>query len=197
MTLSRRGFLRTTYAAAGAVTLVTAGQTVTPLSGIALLAPRKPDLGPQRLPVNRTAGQARITPEVTGEPYRLVVDGPRPLKLSLAQLQGLDQHEAQLAISCVEGWSSSATWAGVRVRELIAMAGIDPGRRIRVESLEQRGAYRHSVLSVAHAQDERTLLALRVRGEELALDHGYPARLIAPNRPGVMQTKWVHRLVAL
>ena len=32
-------------------------------------------------------------------------------------------------------------------------------------------------------------------GEPLALDHGYPVRLIGPNRPGVLQTKWVTRLV--
>ena len=34
-------------------------------------------------------------------------------------------------------------------------------------------------------------LALALHGEPLDLDHGYPARLIAPNRPGVLQTKWV------
>jgi DMSO/TMAO reductase YedYZ molybdopterin-dependent catalytic subunit len=45
-----------------------------------------------------------------------------------------------------------------------------------------------------HARDPLTLLALRLNGEELSPDHGYPARLIAPNRPGVLQTKWVGRL---
>ena len=44
------------------------------------------------------------------------------------------------------------------------------------------------------ADDPRTLLALELHGERLDLDHGYPARLIAPNRPGVPQTKWVRRL---
>jgi DMSO/TMAO reductase YedYZ molybdopterin-dependent catalytic subunit len=29
----------------------------------------------------------------------------------------------------------------------------------------------------------------------LAPDHGYPLRLIAPARPGVLQTKWVNKLV--
>ena len=37
-------------------------------------------------------------------------------------------------------------------------------------------------------------LALGLAGEPLALDHGFPARLIAPNRPGVLQTKWVREL---
>ena len=30
--------------------------------------------------------------------------------------------------------------------------------------------------------------------EPLDLDHGYPCRVIAPNRPGVLQTKWVASL---
>jgi DMSO/TMAO reductase YedYZ molybdopterin-dependent catalytic subunit len=39
-----------------------------------------------------------------------------------------------------------------------------------------------------------TLLAYAVNGETLNLDHGFPCRLIAPNRPGVLQTKWVARI---
>ena len=44
------------------------------------------------------------------------------------------------------------------------------------------------------AADHDTLLALTLDGEPLAIDHGFPCRLIAPNRPGVLQTKWVGRL---
>ena len=32
-------------------------------------------------------------------------------------------------------------------------------------------------------------------GEILDLDHGYPLRLIGPDRPGVNQTKWVTRVI--
>ena len=35
---------------------------------------------------------------------------------------------------------------------------------------------------------------LEVNGEPLHPDHGYPCRLIAPNRPGVLQTKWIERV---
>jgi DMSO/TMAO reductase YedYZ molybdopterin-dependent catalytic subunit len=35
------------------------------------------------------------------------------------------------------------------------------------------------------------LLALKVNGADLPLDHGYPARIIAPAVPGVHNTKWV------
>jgi DMSO/TMAO reductase YedYZ molybdopterin-dependent catalytic subunit len=53
------------------------------------------------------------------------------------------------------------------------------------------------VLEPSHARDPLTLLATRLNGATLAADHGYPARLIAPNRPGVLQTKWVTQLVVL
>ena len=42
--------------------------------------------------------------------------------------------------------------------------------------------------------DARSLLALQVGGEDLALDHGYPARIIVPALPGVHNTKWVGAL---
>ncbi|MGO4583799.1 molybdopterin-dependent oxidoreductase [Arthrobacter sp. 2RAF6] len=49
-------------------------------------------------------------------------------------------------------------------------------------------------MPAAYSQDEQTLLALELNGEPLDLDHGYPARIIAPGRPGVLQTKWVHKV---
>jgi DMSO/TMAO reductase YedYZ molybdopterin-dependent catalytic subunit len=45
-----------------------------------------------------------------------------------------------------------------------------------------------------HARNELTLIALRLFGEPLDIEHGYPCRLIAPNRPGVLQTKWHGRI---
>lgn len=44
---------------------------------------------------------------------------------------------------------------------------------------------------------ERTLLALDLFGEPLDLDHGFPARVIAPGRPGVLQTKWIASMEVL
>ena len=46
-------------------------------------------------------------------------------------------------------------------------------------------------------RDDLTLVALELEGETLDLDHGYPARIIAPARPGVLQTKWLSTLEVL
>jgi DMSO/TMAO reductase YedYZ molybdopterin-dependent catalytic subunit len=60
--------------------------------------------------------------------------------------------------------------------------------------MQTTGGYRSSQLTRAWLRDRHTLLAYDLHGEALHVDHGAPLRLVAPNRPGVMQTKWVHRL---
>jgi DMSO/TMAO reductase YedYZ molybdopterin-dependent catalytic subunit len=80
----------------------------------------------------------------------------------------------------------------VRVRDVLALAGVDDPRvEVEVRSLQPRGRYRSSVLNRAHAADPDTLLALRLGGDPLHVDHGFPVRLITPNLPGVLQIKWV------
>ncbi|MGH9263874.1 MAG: molybdopterin-dependent oxidoreductase [Acidimicrobiales bacterium] len=197
--LSRRGLLTTVAAASGLLTVTTIGQTVTPLRRLALLAPRDPAVGPQGRPVNRGAVNAGVVDLAASPGYRLEVTGRvnRPLSLTLDELRALPASDTVLPIACVEGWSFSAPWRGVRVRDLLAMAGADSGRTVLVESLEPRGAYRTSTLNSGQAGDRDTLLATHLDGEPLALDHGFPCRLIAPNRPGVLQTKWVARVVVL
>ena len=194
--LSRRAFLGTTAAASGALVLFTVGQTVAPLRHLAFLAPRRPDRGPQGFPVNRTAASVGLT-EVDLAAYRLEVVGDgvsRPLSLSYDDLRSLPQREATLPIACVEGWSTNQRWRGVPVRDLLALAGARDGAEATVVALHDNPRQRTSPLSSAQAADPDTLLALDVGGDVLAPDHGFPVRLIGPNRPGVQQTKWVARL---
>jgi DMSO/TMAO reductase YedYZ molybdopterin-dependent catalytic subunit len=195
----RRAFLGGVAATAGLVTLAVVGGTVRPLSRLAALAQRRPDFGPQGLPVNKTASGAGVTALARDPAYRLRVEGrvQQPLALDLDELRALPQHEAELPIACVEGWSRGAHWRGVRVRDLLTLAGAAEGAAVEVQSLQARGRYRRSTLNTAHARDGDTLLALELNGEPLQLDHGYPARVIAPNQPGVLQTKWVSRLVVV
>ncbi|WP_338674711.1 molybdopterin-dependent oxidoreductase [Streptomyces sp. SCSIO 30461] len=193
----RRSFLAGVAAAVGAVTLVTVGQSLTPLKRFDLLAPRHPDHGRQGLPVNRTAAAAGLGTGVAVDQWRLSVAGPRPYELSLEELRSMPQHTVSLPIACVEGWSASGDWTGVRIRDLLDLAGAPPGALLRVVSLERRGAYRIMEMGRGYARDPLTLLALKLNGEVLSLDHGFPARVIAPNRPGVLQTKWVTRLEVL
>jgi len=197
--MSRRGLLTTVAAASGLLTLTTIGQTIRPLRRLGFLAPRDPTTGPQGYPVNRGAANAGVVDLANSPAYRLEISGrvARPMSLTLDQLRALPAHDTVLPIACVEGWSYSAPWSGVRVRDLLAMAGAEPDRTVLLESLEPQGVYRTSTLNSGQAADRDTLLATHLNGEPLALDHGFPCRLIAPNRPGVLQTKWVTKVVVV
>jgi hypothetical protein len=191
--LSRRGFLAAAFAGAGALAITTVGQTFRPLAPVALLAPRDPRVGPQGLPVNKTARSAGVVELARDEGFRLEVVGNvvAPLSLSLDELRAMPQRDAELPIACVDGWSAMGRWRGVPLRKLLTAAGARDGVDVHVASIQPRGPYRAAVVSAEHLVDPDTLLALELNGEPLALDHGYPVRLIGPNRPGVMQTKWV------
>jgi DMSO/TMAO reductase YedYZ molybdopterin-dependent catalytic subunit len=174
------------------VVATTVGQTLTPLRPIGLLAPRLTNRGPQGVPVNRTAQQAGVLAPATADDWHLQVDGPRPYVLSLEEIEALAEHDAHLPITCVEGWSVGADWRGVRLLDVVRRAGGDPASRVHVISMETRGSFHDSF--VEGPQVSQALLATHLNGERLILDHGYPLRLISPNRAGVLNTKWLGRI---
>jgi DMSO/TMAO reductase YedYZ molybdopterin-dependent catalytic subunit len=192
--MSRRGLLRTTWGATAVAVLATAGATVPWLRTVSVLGVRS-GTGPQGVPVNHSAAYRGVVAAATSAAYRLtVVHGDRERRLSLADLRAMPQTTASLPIACVEGWSAGATWTGVPVRALLDLVGAPPGSEVLVESLQEHGGERVSTLAGNFSDHPHSLLALELGGAALSLDHGFPCRLIAPDRPGVLQTKWVARL---
>ena len=100
----------------------------------------------------------------------------------------------ELPIACVEGWSTSQLWTGVRLRDLAALVGGADADSVFVESLQRGGAFSTMTLTGRQLRAGDSLLALKVNGVDLSLDHGFPARMIIPAAPGVRNTKWVASL---
>ena len=194
-TVSRRGALALVGGGSLMVLALTAGQTVGGFTRpFAVLLPRGRDNGdgPNDFPVNRTAEAASISAGATGGQWRLTLSGGgEDVDLDRPALLRLPQHTAVLPIACVEGWSTTQTWTGVRLRDLAALAGVATVAGADVTSLEESGAFNTSILNAGQASHEDALLALQVNGTDLSLDHGFPARIIVPAMPGVLNTKWV------
>ena len=194
-TISRRGVLALVGASSAGLFLVTAGQSIGgPLRSIALLAPRGRGADGPDFPINKTAELAKITPAMVGPDYRLTLTGLAGMELTREDLERLEQHTEELPIACVEGWSSMQTWTGVRLADLARMAGIADGQGFQAISLQESGAFRQTTLSRDQVMNPKSLLALKVNGKDLSLDHGFPARVIVPALPGVHNTKWVTEL---
>ena len=193
-TVSRRGALG--LVGAGSLTLlaVTLGQSLGgPLRRTALLAPRgtDPGDGPNGFQINKRAHEVGITALDVGSTWRLTLIGASTVVLTRADLLDMTQYGADLSIACVEGWSTeNQAWQGVRLRDLAALVGLPAPASALVQSIQTDG-YGMATLAGNQVADPDSLLALRVNGAELSLDHGYPARVIVPNNPGVHNTKWV------
>ena len=172
---TRRGFLAGVATTVLGLTALTVGQTVAPLSGAALLSPRQSGVGVQGVPVNRTGRAAGVLDRATDPAWRLTVRGPGgTVQFSRTDLEAMPQVTVVLPIACVEGWSTTATWQGVRVVDLVGAVGGRDGADVRVVSLQETGSYNESVLPGAYARHPDSVVALRLGGEPLHVDHGYP-----------------------
>ncbi|MEU6094351.1 molybdopterin-dependent oxidoreductase [Streptomyces sp. NPDC047079] len=199
-TMTRRGAVGMVGAGSLLLLVVTAGQSIGGrLRESALLAPhnRDPGRGPNGFQINKTAAAVGVDPARIGPGWRLEVRGlGPPLVFTRGQLLVMRRHAAALPIACVEGWSTADQhWTGLRLTDLAAMAGLPHAGSVLVESVQPPGPYSSVVLRGNQIHDPRALLALRVNGADLSVDHGFPARIIVPANPGVNNTKWVHRLI--
>jgi hypothetical protein len=107
---------------------------------------------------------------------------------SLDELERLADEEVVVTLDCTGGWYARQRWAGVRLDRLLAASGVSEGRSIEIRSVT---GYRRRFPS---RDASVLLLATRVGGRPLSSGHGFPARLVAPNRRGCWWVKWVNEI---
>lgn len=150
----------------------------------------RPDqVDPAALLINSFNGIPRLDPER----YRLAVEGlvRQPLQLDLAALAALPQHEIIMRHVCVEGWSAIVAWSGVRLGDVLTLAGISNlGSYVFIDSAD---SYYES-WDRASAMHPQTLLATHMNGAPLPAANGAPVRLATPIKLGYKLSKWVTRL---
>lgn len=190
--LSRRRFLAGVGGASALFGAAALAHAIAPIGPFSLKEPRARAGSPQDVPVNRSARQAGVTALALDPAWMLqVTSGDTTRAFTAVDLEELPQRTVMLPIACVEGWTVDASWTGVRLRDLLATVDAPEDSTIRLRSMQQRGAFRATTMPPQYVRDPLTLIALRLNGERLDVDHGYPARVIAPGRPGVLQTKWL------
>ncbi len=140
---------------------------------------------------------ALIVPRPDPATWRLKVTGmvDREVVLSMDDLHAMDLHERYVTIACVSNQVGgdlvgNAKWTGVRLTEVLDMAGVNPAAtQIVPRSVDGWTAG----FPTALAFDGRdALIAIGMNGEPLPPNHGFPARLIVPGLYGyVSATKWL------
>lgn len=131
----------------------------------------------------------------TSGPWMLEVSGmvARPMRFSLADLQRMPSVTQRINHYCVEGWQAIASWTGVRLRDLAAVVGADPGARyVDFQSFDDGYHESWDIESATHPQ---TLVAYAMDGAFLGAAHGGPARIHSPIKLGYKNTKYLTRIV--
>ncbi len=94
-------------------------------------------------------------------------------------------------LKCVECWSAKATWEGFRFEELLRQVQPDP--KAKYVYFESADSYYES-FSIEELKRPRVLFVLRMNGNPLSKDHGFPLRLIAPFKYGYKNVKYITRM---
>lgn len=151
-----------------------------------------------------------VTKNAGGDPYihpsdwHLLVDGEvaQSFKIDYQTLRRLPAVEVIKTLECISNFVgkpelapfgaeliSTAVWKGVPVRDILGMVGGPGPAAISVVAF---GADEYSsVLPLDVALDPVTLLVYEMNGEVLPREHGYPARLLVPDRYGMKNPKWL------
>lgn len=155
------------------------------------------------------------------EGWRLEVGGAvaRPLSLTLADLLALPPRSLVATMECAgngrqflepavpgEPWAygavSTAEWTGVRLAEVLDLAGVAPdavevlclGADQGPSPLDGTTIRFERSLPLAEARRDDVLLAYAMNGAPLTLAHGAPLRLVVPGWYGMASVKWLHEL---
>ncbi|MDC5698643.1 molybdopterin-dependent oxidoreductase [Intrasporangium calvum] len=143
---------------------------------------------------------AIVVPRLTAADWRLKVTGlvEREIELDWVTLQDKPMREALVTLACVSNevggdLIGNAVWTGWPVRELLALAGPRAGADMVLQT--SADGWTCGTPLAALADDRNALLAVRMNGEPLPFEHGFPVRLVVPGLYGyVSACKWVTEL---
>ena len=124
--------------------------------------------------------------------FRVFGEIERPVTLTWDELQALPSTEITVDIHCVTRWSRFDTsFRGVHWRELAKLGEPKPSGRFVVAHAEEEFT---SNVPLSALEDEHSLIAYAAGGEPLTPEHGWPVRLVVPQRYFWKSAKWLRAI---
>ena len=122
--------------------------------------------------------------------YRLKVAGlvKTPLSLTYDQVTAMPAYQKVTTLNCVEGWSVTYLWTGVKLRDIFERAGYDPSATVVI--FKCYDGYTTS-LPLDFLVNRDILLAYKMNGVTMPPERGFPFQVVAEDQIGYKWAKWV------
>ena len=115
-----------------------------------------------------------------------------PLTIGFDELVAMPSVTPTFDIHCVTKWSKfDTTWTGVRVRDLFALAGVQPEATHVMEHAEF--GYTTNI-PLADITTDDAIIAYAFDGRPIEDEHGGPVRVVVPHLYFWKSAKWVRSL---
>lgn len=141
------------------------------------------------------------TPVIDLDSWTLTIDGDvdQEVTLTFDDLLGMELIERDITLTCVSNsvggeFVGGARWLGVRLTDVLDLAGIDGTGANQILATDFDGMTISTPLDLA-TDGRDAMIAIGMNGEALPREHGFPARVVIPGLYGfISATKWVTRL---
>jgi DMSO/TMAO reductase YedYZ molybdopterin-dependent catalytic subunit len=133
------------------------------------------------------------TQYIDRESYRLRVDGlvRNPRNFTYEEIIELPETSKVVDLDCVEGWSFTAKWTGVKIADLFNKTGtLENATTVIFYSAD---GYSTS-LDLDYLLKNDIILAYRINDVTLPPDRGFPLQLVAESKFGYKWAKWIVRI---
>ncbi|MBI2555102.1 MAG: molybdopterin-dependent oxidoreductase [Candidatus Rokubacteria bacterium] len=154
-------------------------------------------LPPEIMPVGKfyTVSKNIFDPALTAAKWSLEVKGlvERPYRLTYAELKAFPPVTQFATLMCISNevggdLIGNAQWKGVRLKDLLARAGIRPAA---VEVILRAADGYSDSFPLKKGLEDGVLVVYEMNGAPLVKEHGAPARVIVPGIYGMKNVKWV------
>lgn len=138
--------------------------------------------------------------------FVLDVDGlvEQPLQLTLADLRRMPRQTQITRHCCIQGWSATAMWGGVLLRDIMRECRPLADARYAVfHALDDKSTsephpagpgHFYGTIDLVLAAHPQTILAYEMNGAPLPVPHGAPLRLRVETQLGFTMVKYIHRI---
>ncbi|QIK77281.1 molybdopterin-dependent oxidoreductase [Nocardioides piscis] len=140
-------------------------------------------------------------PIVDAETWSLTIDGDvdQEVTLTLADLYELEVIERDITLTCVSNdvggpYVGAARWLGVRLTDVLDLAGIDNTSADQILSTDVDGMTISTPLATA-TDGRDAMIVFGMNGEPLPRENGFPVRMVVPGLYGfVSACKWITKM---